>query len=109
MNSVRVLFTGLLSLLFIVIALYPCTDIYVQADSSAHTTLVYQSHEQQHAAVDDCSPLCACVCCAASVTVALAIQVTKIHSYDTPVSTPLPFNNIIQGGEKTIWQPPKIA
>ena len=109
MKSVKVLITVLLSMLFLLIAMYPCMDVYVQTDSSNNTTLVREVQHADHSTMDDCSPLCACVCCAASITVALALHVSNVQTYNAVVVTPLPFDNLVQGEEKPIWQPPKIA
>lgn len=109
MKSVKTLFTIVLSMLFLGIAMYPCTDVYVKTDSLLHKTLVQEQQHADSSVVDNCSPLCVCVCCAASVTVALALKLPNVSVLNGVAHTPLPFDNLVQGEEKPIWQPPKIA
>lgn len=109
MKSGKVFINVLLSMLFLVIAMYPCTDVYVPVESSNHKTLVQESRGVDRTILDDCSPLCACMCCAAPITVALAVHLPNTLFPNVTRQTPLPYNNLIQGAEKPIWQPPKIV
>lgn len=109
MKSGKVLINVLLSMLFLVIAMYPCTDVYVPVESTTHKTLVQENRGVDHSILDDCSPLCACMCCAAPITVALTVHLPNAPFSNLKKQTPLPYDNLIQGAEKPIWQPPKIV
>lgn len=100
----------LLPILLLAFTQYPCADRFIVPVSHENTYGIEQltlkeNNSTQH--IDLCSPLCACTCCAASITsVILDIDFSTFEI--TYNCTPTYYKDILQGAYLSIWQPPKI-
>lgn len=103
--------TLLLSLIFIAISMYPCADKYEHIVSTnelgfAQTTV--QQHSEHTSHQDACSPLCACSCCAVSLTVAKPTSVkTFVATFITSKVNSI-YQKSVDNLVYSIWQPPKL-
>lgn len=109
MKTLKSYITLALSVLFLALSFYPCTDVYVSIDTTRNASWVQEKSYSDQETLDSCSPLCTCVCCAVSITVALALHILPIGTTHMMDDTPLSFKSFTQNSEKSIWQPPKIV
>ncbi|WP_410505319.1 hypothetical protein [Myroides phaeus] len=91
--------------------MYPCADKYehiVSTNELGFKQTTVQQHSDNTPHQDACSPLCACSCCAVSLTVAKPTSILTFEA--TPISSKV--NSIYQKSVDnlvySIWQPPKL-
>lgn len=110
MKQYNYILSLLLAITVMVISFYPCADRYVSSVVSTETVAT-SVVEQQHAddATDACSPFCACVCCAVSVSLTLPnYTVPQVVQLVSTEKTLLPYS-FVETVVYSIWQPPKLV
>ncbi|MTG98242.1 MULTISPECIES: DUF6660 family protein [Myroides] len=113
MKMLQQILSILLVLVIFTTSMYPCADKFVdkteQLSSFDKVDLPTYNQDRDYHSLDACSPLCACSCCASSITLALALNITQVK---TVIHSPQHFNhydNLFSRLDSSIWQPPKIA
>lgn len=111
MKQISQLFSILLPLLFLAFSLYPCADRFDANVSNNNTSISYLTtqHTNTTHQVDNCSPLCACSCCAASTIKTIVLDLNTID-FQSPVTyTPTYYQGNTNGAYLSIWQPPQLT
>ncbi|WP_158963337.1 hypothetical protein [Myroides fluvii] len=110
MKQYKYIVSLVLAIIIAVISFYPCADRYVSpvvSVESVATALVEKQHTD-HAA-DACSPFCACVCCAVSVSLVLpSYSVPQVEQLVMTEKTLVPYP-FVETVVYSIWQPPKLV
>lgn len=114
MEKIKNIVPFLLAIVILLVAMYPCADKFFptvntnQQQEYAQITTLHNYSDCMHY-LDSCSPLCACACCAAPVT--LALQITLVPpTHILPIdSTNTNYQVSVQDVDLYIWQPPKLG
>ncbi len=103
------IFAFIMAVLLLVLSCVPCADgAYGINDHKANTTLSQSQNQQEDSHTDDCSPFCACNCCAGFAIISYASQVVTLHFSaieKNPVHLPVCISEI----SLPIWQPPQLV
>ncbi|MGS4344247.1 hypothetical protein ACKUSY_01355 [Myroides odoratus] len=110
MKNYNYIVSFLLAITIAVISFYPCADRYVAPVVVTDTvsTVLVETQHADHVA-DACSPFCACVCCAVSVSLTLPnYAVPHVVQRQIKEKTILPYP-FVETVVYSIWQPPKLV
>jgi len=98
----------ILSFYLLLLIAIPCID--APADNTLNKTELAQEKQESHhhSDSDNCSPFCACNCCATSVV--LLVYQVQLDCFPFIEKQYFPVTSVfISDPLATIWQPPKIA
>lgn len=102
------IFAFILSFLVLALSFIPCADGVFANDANKQTSIIKDSHEQDHDMDDDCSPFCHCSCCAGfSVNHTLATVTTITLFLESPETNFL--SSEVIAIALPIWQPPQLV
>ena len=103
-------FTFLMAIYILVLSLVPCGDMHNDCNDTTTKTELSQNHDHQQDKDDNCSPLCTCSCCSASIVALDFKQVQLKKPAEFSITQKLSIRNFsfVSNFYGNIWQPPKI-
>ena len=109
MRLTKTLFIYLQCVVILFSAFYACADNFVDpiSNTTYSTTTFTQNDNTHQIALDECSPLCTCNCCAASVVVTKALIISHAleqNNFTEPSMEYVAVKMIYQ----SIWKPPQL-